>query len=73
MRRALAAAGQVASDAGQDVEAARHFLRAGRSAAAQGGVARAMQWLGRARELARQGGDTGTAAQAEDALAALPR
>jgi tetratricopeptide (TPR) repeat protein len=66
MARALALAARFTPD---PAEAADLYLRAGRSAAAQGEVAEARTWLGKARELAR---DKALRAEAAHALRDLP-
>ena len=66
MARALALAGQFTPAAS---DAADLYLRAGRSAAAQGDAADARTWLGRARELTS---NTTLRADAEQALHGLP-
>lgn len=69
--RALAAAGKIAMGAGLNREAARHYLRAGRSAAALDGETPARTWLEQARSLSLEAHDPQSAAEADAALAAL--
>ncbi|HTS91702.1 MAG TPA: hypothetical protein VMG55_06870 [Stellaceae bacterium] len=53
MARALALAGAAASKSGSNAAAASYYLRAGRSAAAQGDTAHARQWIAAALSLSR--------------------
>jgi len=68
MARSLSVAGRAAAQAGDNEAAADFYLRAGRSAAAQGDATTARPWLQRTRELSR---DPAIDEAAERALATL--
>lgn len=68
MARSLSVAGRAAEQAGDNEAAADFYLRAGRSAAAQGDAATARPWLEKTRELSR---DPAIDEAAERALATL--
>ena len=56
MVNALALAGRSCEQAGQPLEASKHYFRAGRSAMLQGQNQKALEWLTRAAQLADQAG-----------------
>jgi tetratricopeptide (TPR) repeat protein len=64
MVNALALAARACEQAGKLSEAAKRYLRAGRSAARQGENRHALDWLNRAEKLAGEAGDEPTAKQA---------
>ena len=64
MVNALALAAWACERAGKLSEASKRYLRAGRSAARQGGSREALNWLNRAERLAGEAGDELTAKQA---------
>jgi tetratricopeptide (TPR) repeat protein len=64
MANALALAAWACEQAGKLSEASKRYLRAGRSAAQQGGNHNATNWLTRAEKLAAEAGDETTAKQA---------
>jgi len=71
MARALANAAEARAELGQLEAAGRLFFRAGRSAAEQGALVEARDWLSRAADLADRAGDAPTAQAARAELAAI--
>lgn len=73
MARSLALGAEAAQRAGDAAAAGDLWLRAGRSAAAEGNVRDARTWLAAAEAAGARAGDQGLARGAREALAALPR
>ncbi|WP_456305164.1 hypothetical protein, partial [Elioraea rosea] len=73
MARSLALGAEAAQGAGDTAGAGDLWLRAGRSAAAEGNLRDARSWLAAAEAAGARAGDQGLARGAREALAALPR